>query len=120
MEEVRFPGGFDDAAQGMVNDPVAEGSCTDQPTLGFVDGEVSVGPGLVGLLSQFSLQCVILNNLTTFSYGCRLCRWHGFLPVLFSNFLRKEYRLCFSIVKVQGGMTFCMTRRGMRLCKTTG
>ena len=56
MDETRFPNGFDDPAEGVVDDPVAKGGGADQAALRFVDVEVGIRAGPVALLLEFPLQ----------------------------------------------------------------
>ena len=51
-----IPDRLDHAAQGVVHDPVAERRGADQATLGFVNIEVVVTTGPVGLGLQIRLQ----------------------------------------------------------------
>ena len=56
MDEARFPDGFDQVAEGMVDDPVTERGCRDTPGLTVIDHEVAVAAGEVGLRLEFTLE----------------------------------------------------------------
>ena len=55
MDEGRLEYRFENIDQGMVDHPIPEGGHADQPLLGVVDSEISIGSRLVATAHQFSL-----------------------------------------------------------------
>ena len=49
VDETRFPNGFDDPAQGVVQHTITKWRSADQAALGFVELKIVVAAGLVGL-----------------------------------------------------------------------